>query len=732
MEKVPYHRRPEDMPLDIWQSALRRQFAADRKFKIKNMGTHPVYSDFEVFNSESGNTYKVSIRDNVSSYNFCSCPDFTITALGTCKHIEYMLQYFSKYKKYGRYLQKPYVPAYASLSIFYGKERKVRLKKAAGFVLPESVNELFDGEGFLKPDMTGALEGFINAAQELDPTFRVYPDVITYLERYHDTLHRQRICREIFSGGLESPVFKGLIRGNLYPYQKEGVQKIVEAGRVLIADEMGLGKTLQAIAATEILARFFGVKQVLIFCPVSVKYQWKYEIEKFTHRKVLVVEGLVHKRKAIYMEDSFYKILSFGLCLQDLKIINGLGAGLVILDEAQRIKNWKTQTAQAVKKLDSTYAFVLTGTPVENRIEEIHSILEFVDRYKLGPLFRFLHRHQLTDVHGRLKGYKDLRSIHESLAGCLIRRTKKEIRDQLPGRMDKHFFVELTPEQRSDHDGYYDVVSRLVSTWIRRGYLTDEEQQKLLITLGCMRMVCDSTYILDQKSNHGNKIGELELLLEELLENPENKIVIFSQWKRMLELVTVLLDKRKIKQVILTGSLSAKERGVIIGAFRDDPEIRVFLSTDAGGVGVNLQTANILINLDIPWNPAVLEQRIGRIYRLGQKQHIQVFNFIAKDSIEHRILFLLDFKKTVFTGVIDEEGQDMVMREGFMESVRALTEVSVDEMPAAGVTLPWEDPDLGQEFDTIPVRQGFLQRLGIGIRKIFGLGRGRGGNPVGV
>jgi superfamily II DNA or RNA helicase len=124
--------------------------------------------------------------------------------------------------------------------------------------------------------------------------------------------------------------------------------------------------------------------------------------------------------------------------------------------------------------------------------------------------------------------------------------------------------------------------------------------------------------------------------------------------------------------------LPASERKTIIDRFTEDPDTKVFLSTDAGGVGVNLQTANILINIDLPWNPAVLEQRIGRIFRLGQKKHINVFNFIAKGSIEHRILYLLDFKRTVFTGVIEEEGKDEVMLEGFMDSVRALTEIDTE------------------------------------------------------
>jgi SNF2 family DNA or RNA helicase len=194
-----------------------------------------------------------------------------------------------------------------------------------------------------------------------------------------------------------------------------------------------------------------------------------------------------------------------------------------------------------------------------------------------------------------------------------------------------------------------------------------------------MRMVCDSTYILNENTNHGNKVAELKELLLELLQNPENKIVIFSQWKRMFELVVRELEKLKIQYVYLNGDIPAKQRKQIIDVFQENHEIKIFLSTDAGGVGVNLQSANILINLDIPWNPAVLEQRIGRIYRLGQKKHVNIFNFVARKSIEHRILYLLDFKKSVFEGVIEEEGQDSVMLESFLESVKALTEVNFQD-----------------------------------------------------
>jgi SNF2 family DNA or RNA helicase len=678
-KKVPYSRKPQDMSVDQWQAALRKQFASDQNFRVKNLGSHPVYSDFEVFNPETDRTYKVSIRDNISSFNYCSCPDFKVNTLGTCKHVEYVLLQLLRYKKNQKYFARSQKNEYSSLSIHYGSQQLIRLKKADNGIRYDQEDSFFDKKGFLLPGMNFELDDFIKQAKKVDPSFRIYPDVFEFIGQHKKNRDRKEKLKEIFPDGPESRIFDTLINTRLYPYQKKGVIEIIKAGRVLLADDMGLGKTIQAIAAVEIFARYFNIKKVLVICPTSLKYQWKSEIRKFTGRDACVVEGLIHKRKELYLQEDFYKIISYGVVRNDTHLINEWEADLVILDEAQRIKNWKTQTAKSVKKIPSEYAIVTTGTPLENRIDELHSIVEYIDRYKLGPLFRFLHNHQILDEYGKLTGYKNLRTINKTLEDILIRRTKKEIMDQLPGRIDKNFFVEMTPQQKSDHKDYYDVVARLASKWILQGHLSEEERQNLLICLNCMRMVADSTYILNTKTNYNNKIGELKNLISEITEDLGNKMVIFSQWKRMFELLIAEIDEMGLQYEYLNGDVPAAQRKTMIENFQRDRALKLFLSTDAGGVGINLQSANILINVDLPWNPAVLEQRIGRVYRLGQKKHIQVFNLISEFSIEHRILHLLEFKKTVFTGVLDDGGEDQVMLEGFLQSVKAMLDVELDD-----------------------------------------------------
>jgi SNF2 family DNA or RNA helicase len=450
---------------------------------------------------------------------------------------------------------------------------------------------------------------------------------------------------------------------------------------------MGLGKTIQALTAAELMAELFGVQKVLIVSPTSLKYQWKGEIEKFTERSAEIIEGLNHQRKQLYENDTFYKLVNYELVARDLAEIRAWAPDLVILDEAQRIKNWQTRTAKTVKQLESTFAIVLTGTPIENRIEELHSIMEFVDRHHLGPLYRFVHDHRITDEGGKVVGYRNLEAIRNSLQGVMIRRKKGEVLKQLPGRIDKNFFVPMTSEQQTIHDEQYDIVVKLVAKWRRFKFLCEADQRRMQIALAYMRMAADNTYLVDKKTVFGPKIEELEIILKELVVEGGEKVVIFSQWLRMTELVEAVLNRNGISYVHLNGSVPSKGRKGLMTRFKEDPDCMVFLSTDAGGVGLNLQSGSVVINMDIPWNPAILEQRIARVHRLGQKRSVNVINFISKNSIEERILDLLRFKKSLFAGALDSDGEDVVMigdsqLKKFMESVETVTENLEKKDPA--------------------------------------------------
>lgn len=230
-------------------------------------------------------------------------------------------------------------------------------------------------------------------------------------------------------------------------------------------------------------------------------------------------------------------------------------------------------------------------------------------------------------------GYLYLDRIGKTLAPILIRRQKKEVLKQLPERLDKNFFVPMTPEQAKHHEENRDVVDGIVNRWKRMGFLSEADQRRLMIALHNMRMSCDSSYLLDRVTDFGVKADELVTLLEEVFERPEVKFVIFSQWLGMHEMLLRRFHERGWGHVLFHGGVPGAQRKALVDRFRADPACRAFLSTDAGGVGLNLQHASMVVNIDLPWNPAVLEQRIGRVRRLGQKMPVREVNFVSHGTI---------------------------------------------------------------------------------------------------
>jgi superfamily II DNA or RNA helicase len=695
--KVSYSKKPENISFEEWQIALRRQFALEQKFKIKNTGEHPVFSDFDVTNPQTQKTYKVAIRSNTIGFNFCNCPDFKINNLGTCKHIEYVFNQLRGKKNNDRYLAVGYERPYSSVTLRFGIQRKIvlRIGTAKGKAMSKLAGGFFDKSLSLKESAFGRFDTFLERARRLDPQFRCYPDAIDFIVSERESRRRVALIEKRFPKGQESEKLDKIIKTELYAYQKEGILMAAKAGRFIIADDMGLGKTIQAIGIAQLMKTELGIERVLIVCPTSLKYQWKTEIEKFTDNSSSVIQGMQHKRSKQYDSGAFFKIVSYNAVTKDISVVNKSNPDMIILDEAQRIKNWKTKTAQAIKQLQSPYCLVLTGTPLENKLDELHSLVEFVDKYRLGPLSKFLYDHQITNEFGKVIGYKELNKIGESIASICIRRTKREVLKQLPARIDKTLLVNVTQEQLDVHSEHYENVTKLVTKWRKYGFLSEKERQLLMIGLNCMRMVSDSTYILDQKTRHDTKITELMSILDEIFENNGEKVVIFSQWERMTRLVGWELDKREVKYEYLHGGVPAEKRKDLLVNFKNDPESRVFLSTDAGGVGLNLQSASILINLDCPWNPAVLEQRIGRIHRLGQEKPVTIINFISRGTIEERMLELLKFKRQLFEGVLDGGEDSIFMGESkmkqFMKTVEQLT-----NMPKATELLVQEEAETNE------------------------------------
>lgn len=708
---------PADLSPVEWQRRLRRQFGREQDYELKNIGTEPFFSEFRVRNPLSKSVYRLEIRGKRPGDNHCFCPDYATNELGTCKHIEFVLAALEKLPGAETVFAQGYRPPFSEL--YLRNDHGLSVHFRAGTECPGPVRkkagELFDAarDGTLAPERFGELERFMGFVAQNDHELRAHDDALDFIAGRKDAEHRETVLQELFGRKEGRERLSTLLKVPLYPYQAEGALFAVRTGRALIGDEMGLGKTVQAIAAAEVLARHFGVSKVLVVCPTSLKYQWQSEIRKFAGRESRVISGgRAHRQKEFALED-FCKITNYEKLQPDLDLISDWGPELVIVDEAQRVKNWNTIASRALKRIDSPYAVVLTGTPLENKLEELLSIVQFVDRYRLGPTWKLLHEHQVKDGNGRVVGYAGLEKIGQTLAPILIRRRKSDVLTQLPERTDQNLLVPMTEPQMVYHQENADIVAKIVQRWRKMKFLSETDQRRMTCALQNMRMVCNSTYLLDPESDHGVKSDELAALLDDLFGVPEAKAVVFSQWTRTHDIIVRRLEARGIGYVRFHGGVPSERRPALVERFREDSECRVFLSTDAGATGLNLQHASILVNMDLPWNPALLEQRIARIHRMGQKRPVQIVNFVAKGTIEEGMLSVLSFKRSLSAGILDggagevslggsrltrfmNEIESVTGHMGTAEAVPPAEETGTTEKPFEPLSVAGETSDGGQ------------------------------------
>lgn len=662
----PAKKQSAKMKFQSWRTtdeeerAKRRERASVEPMKVKAVDVADGFGVYEVSHPAADRRtarYRVEIRSLDEPINTCDCPDFVKSGLGTCKHIERAIK--SAAKKCGSARHSPCAEVFMCRAPF---EPKLIVPDKMPIEVRRALAGHCDAAGIVKNRSAAGIDAFVRVCDRLNEvkpgTVRVSDEVrrrLAELVRRESLVRAVAEFREMQGDDGQWPFLKR----TLYPYQREGAYHLAGKGRALLADEMGLGKTVQAIAAALLLREMVGITHVLVVVPASLKGEWEDQIRFFSDADTELLYGVRHTRLARYADTkAFFLVANYEQVIRDWKEINDiLRPDLVILDEAQRIKNWKTMTARNLKGLVSPYAFVLTGTPLENRIDELYSLAEFVDPTLFGSLFRFNRRFYSFDKEGHNEGMCNLEKLHEAASQILLRRRKAAVEDELPGRMTKTYKTGMTPEQERRYTEHFREVASLYYLSKKRP-LTPKEQERLQMELSMMRMLCDTCYILDSKIKDSPKLDEFEDVLDDIFaDDPSRKVIVFSEWTRMLDLVMERLEKKDIGYALHTGQVNQKRRREEIRRFKEDPDCRVFLASESGGVGLNLQVASVVANLDMPWNPARLEQRIARAWRKNQKRDVLVVNMVAAGTIEERMLETLGFKQGLADFVLDAMGK---------------------------------------------------------------------------
>ena len=625
----------------------RHQKAEKAEYRIEWASN--IYGDHILIN-EKGIRYKIFLRDFENETGYSDSMDSKLNKLGTTKHIMYAFRMLKENKRLFKKLDKtyPFIEIYCDPLNDY----KITWHYPNKLPLDEQllISRFFKNSHFIENDEIISFLGFIEEASN-NKNIHIRPEVSARLEEVFENEMLNKLAEN-------HKVNWDTINSDLFEYQKEGVMFALFRKAAIIADEMGLGKTLQAIYTAILKKEVFDFKKTLVVCPASIKEQWKLEIEKFSDEKAMVVQGFPNERAMLYKDNEHYFfIVNYETVLRDQLAINNAGIDFLILDEAQRAKNYETKTASSLKRIDAKHKLVITGTPIENRLIDIFSIMGILDPNFFGPLWEFSYQHCLFDPekHNKINGYYNLKSLNKKLDKILIRREKRKVLDQLPNIQQTNIPLTLSPLQAEYHASYAKGLAQI----IRKKFLTPYDLQRLMLLLANMRMVCDSTYLIDDETNESPKLEELKYILLEKLDilNTDRKIIIFSEWIKVHKLIGKMLRDNNIGFVELNGKIPVKSRGELIRKFEENKNYKIFLSTEAGGSGLNLQVADILFNFELPWNPAKKNQRIGRIDRLGQKSNkLTIFNFITRDSIEQQIALGLLVKQSLFDGVLGEDG----------------------------------------------------------------------------
>ena len=639
----------------------------------------------------SGEAWIVDVVDATGTHDACTCHDFLTNDLGTCKHIEAVRRAIAKVPELRRAFSRlgP-TPRTATLTVTGIGARlaevgpwTARLRARIGIVRDAGRAEVTIA------DTAPLLAGLRDAVRIVHAAPRA---AALIKDRTAIAARREAVTSALGTGRLRFD----MLSQPLFGYQKLGAAHLVATGRAMLADDMGLGKTVQAIAACELLRARGEARRVLVVTCASLKHQWQREIERFAGEHASVIGGGRIRRRVAFESDAPYKILNYELTWHELSQLKSLDADVVVYDEAQRAKNFRTKTAATLRAIPSRFTFVLTGTPVENRLDDLYSLLQLIDPNVLGPLWKFNLEFARQNDRGRIVGYKNLSALRGRTAPVLLRRRKEEVLAELPPLTEQTRYTRLTPEQSELELRYRQAAAILMQTAERRR-LTKAEQEQLMMALLKARQACSAAELCDPKSRvkASPKLDELEALLGEILAQGSAKVLVFSEWVEMLKLCAKRLDRLQISYAMLHGSVPTERRPALLDRFRDQNGARVLLSTEAGGVGLNLQVASYVIHLDLPWNPARLDQRTSRAHRMGQTRGVTVTYLCAEGGIERGIEGVLSAKRSVRSAAIDADSTTETLETPSFNAMLAQVREILEQLEEPG-----SDAELEIESDT--------------------------------
>lgn len=569
---------------------------------------------------------------NLANVWQCSCKDFVETQTDHCEHIA-ILKHAQAF------------PWLAQFRAFQKFEREIQQRKLS----PTYRTTAFKLKGY-----SGESDGicaYTTGTKQALKTAPVIESVAipTFRERFN--LDSMVTDSELLAS---VPSSAGILAAplNLYDYQEEIFASMLKAKKAVCSMTMGSGKTLTSIACYGWLrANLNPNARLLVICPKSLKIQWAKEVKRALGMDSLLVNTPKHLEK---LGTENVEIVTYQTFAKRHERFTEQKYDLVIMDEIQFIRNDESKAWKAAKTLKSEYFFGLSGTVIENRLDDLYSIMDVIAPGSLGPKWKFCDQFQnVISVNRKVlvfAGIKNIEQLHQKIKGKVFGYDKLT----LPPITHTHKSVGMTSQQRKAHDEFHQMAKRLLAKALASG-LSFAEKMMLQAYLLKARQACNAVDLITKTTNPlSSKTANLLKDVKDLIAKG-HKIVLFSQWTEYLDLLSRELTNDGIKHVFFTGRESERQRAKSVEAFTIDPRVSVFLASDAGGVGLDgLQmAADVVIHTELPWNPARLDQRTGRVHRLGQSKPVQALYYYAAGTIEEDMLEVLQGKRDIRTLSLD-------------------------------------------------------------------------------
>ncbi|MFY7863435.1 SNF2-related protein [Roseateles sp.] len=646
-----------------------------------------VFGDYQVRALQGEGSWRVNVRGSNPAECRCTCDEFLFGALGRCEHVEFVLgSLLDDAEQRGR-LEQGDATEYSEIRLGHGARRYLRWRqgRSCPAALSEAARGMLDDRGRLRADADDDVQTLLALAAEAGHELRVEPGVWALLALGRDARRRIQVLEQACPQGLESASLRSLLRIPLPLYQLEAAIFAACAGRSLLACDLGLGLYAPAYAAAALLSSHFGLERVLILCAESAQSRWLTEAQTLSPAPAQMIWGDASARRAQCVPNPEggpeIRIASSASLGQDLALLQTYAPELIIVDEAQRLD---AQALSHLRQLDQGLMLMLSSQVLDEQPQTLMPLVDLLDRHRTGPWDQFLSRHVRRDAQGGVAGFVALEALDQSLERLMFSQSRADLQSTLPAALVQLRGVPLTELQQELQAPLLAQLRQAVARWQRSAYVSDAEQLKLRELLQSLRRLAIAPQLLGEavagsEATEAPKVLAAAAVCREMLGASVDHLVVFCQWDDALQLLAERLRLQGLPVLHLQPEGRLVDQQAKVSDWLQKPQPSVLLCSDLASLGLRLSGERVgLINLELPWSEALLEQRLQSLID-DHSRGLPLIQMLAQTGLESALLQTMDAHTDVPAAGLDG-GSRMHLLQGedlqrFMQAVSTVEQL---------------------------------------------------------